>query len=158
MNWTQTLSGITGVSSALQCLHFFVWHCENQALDNSFAAFAWQEAADYSWNEMLFGDATSKELMIDSDICFLITAAFSEDWKEALNMEENGVYLNYSLPLFSLIKFHKKHSIFISFDVAQKPVHIKIHSTQILKTDRQTRKDLVTAGGNHSGHKWLFHS
>lgn len=46
-----------------------------QVLDNSFA---WQEAADYSQNQM-FGDATTKEHVIDSDICFLITAAFSED-------------------------------------------------------------------------------
>lgn len=49
------------------------------------------------------------------DIYFLIVAAFFEDWIEALNLEEGGGYLNYSLPLISLIKFNKSQSSFYLF-------------------------------------------
>lgn len=64
-----------------------------------------------------------------TDIYFLITAAFYEDWIEALHLEESGGYLNYSLPLISLIKFNKSQSIFISFDFDKISFHIRIHYT-----------------------------
>lgn len=91
------------------------WHCENQALHNSFAALTRQEAADYSWNEMVFFFLSSWFTNHITDIYFLIAAAaFFEDWKEALNMEENCVYLNYSLPRISLIKFQQEPIYFLS--------------------------------------------
>ncbi len=63
-----------------------------------------------------------------TDIYFLIIAAFFEDWIEALNLESGG-YLNYSLPLISLIKSNKSQSIFISFDFDKISFHVKIHYT-----------------------------
>lgn len=62
-----------------------------------------------------------------TDIYFLIIAAFFEDWMEALNLEKSGGYLNYSLPLISLIKFSKSQPIFISLDFDKISLRIKIH-------------------------------
>lgn len=100
MNWYR--QGLQSVFLLSALLSF--WRCENQALDSSFAAFTGHEAVDYSWND----DTTREELMVHKSqitqiFIFPISAAF---WMEALNLGENGVYLNYSPPLISLNNFN----------------------------------------------------
>lgn len=79
-----------------------------------------------------------------TDIYFSVTAVFFEDWIKALNMEQSGGYLNYSLPLISRTKFNERQSIFISCDSDKISFCIKRQTGMKGLIAAEIKEDIIT--------------